>query len=137
MRTTRPKNDAAARNGIIKAPTGMAGLDEITGGGLPQGRPTLVCGGPGCGKTLFAMEFLVRGAAEFGEPGLFVAFEEAIPELIQNAASLGFDLPALVDQKKLALDHVHIDRSEIEEAGEYNLEGLFVRLGYAIGAIGA
>jgi circadian clock protein KaiC len=137
MPTTRQKNEAAGRNRIIKAPTGMAGLDEITGGGLPQGRPTLVCGGPGCGKTLFAMEFLVRGAAEFGEPGLFVAFEEAIPELIQNAASLGFDLPALVDQKKLALDHVHIDRSEIEEAGEYNLEGLFVRLGYAIDAIGA
>src|SRR5436305_13105720 len=112
MPTTRNETEAtAARNRIAKAPTGIAGLDEITGGGLPQGRPTLVCGGPGCGKTLFAMEFLVRGAAEFGEPGLFVAFEEAIPELIQNAASLGFDLPALVDQKKLALDHVHIDRS--------------------------
>src|SRR3954452_1533354 len=137
MRTTRKQKEAATPARIAKAPSGIAGLDEITGGGLPQARLTLVCGGPGCGKTLFATEFLVRGATQYGEPGLLIAFEESIPELVLNAASLGFDLPALVEQKKLALDHVHVDRSEIEETGEYDLEGLFVRLGYAIDAIGA
>ena len=125
------------RAGLPKCPTGIQGLDEITGGGLPRGRPTLVCGGPGCGKTLFAAEFLVRGATQFGEPGVFMAFEETDAELKSNVASLGFDLEGLVRRKKIVLDHVHIERSEIQETGEYDLEGLFVRLNYAIESIGA
>lgn len=122
---------------LPKAPTGIMGLDEITGGGLPRGRPTLVSGRAGCGKTLLAMEFLVRGATEFGEPGVFMAFEETAEELGQNVRSLGFDLEALADHKQLLIDHVHVDRSEIEETGEYDLEGLFIRLGHAIETIGA
>ena len=122
---------------LAKAPTGIQGFDEITGGGLPSGRPTLVCGGPGCGKTLFSVEFLVRGALQFDEPGVFMSFEETGEELAQNVASLGFDLNELQDEGKLALDHVQIERSEIEEAGEYDLEGLFIRLGFAIDSIGA
>jgi circadian clock protein KaiC len=122
---------------LKKSPTGIQGFDEITGGGLPEGRPTLVCGGAGCGKTLFAMEFLVRGTTQFNEPGVFMSFEETNEELIKNVASLGFDLEGLVKNKKIALDHVHIERSEIEETGEYDLEGLFIRLGYAIDTIGA
>ena len=96
-----------------KCPTGIQGLDEITGGGLPRGRPTLVCGGAGCGKTLLAAEFLVRGAVQFGEPGVFMAFEETEAELKANVASLGFDLAGLVRRKKIVLDYVHIERSEI------------------------
>jgi circadian clock protein KaiC len=111
-------------------------LDEITLGGLPKGRPTLVCGSAGCGKTLLGMEFLVRGA-RLGEPGVCISFEERVEDLIANVASLGFDLPRLIAEKKLRLDHVQLDPSQIEEAGEYDLEGLFVRLGYAIDAIGA
>jgi circadian clock protein KaiC len=122
---------------LPKCPSGIEGLDEITGGGLPQGRPTLICGTAGCGKTLFGMEFLVRGASEFGEPGVFMAFEETAEELAQNVRSLGFDLEELVAQKKLAIDYVRVERSEIEETGEYDLEGLFVRLGFAIDSIGA
>ncbi len=106
-------------------------------GGLPRGRPTLVCGSAGCGKTLMAMEFLVRGAAEYGEPGVFMSFEEGVGELTQNVRSLGFDLDDLVARNQLALDYVHVERSEIEETGEYDLDGLFIRLGYAIDAIGA
>jgi circadian clock protein KaiC len=122
--------------GLAKAPTGIKGLDEITAGGLPKGRPTLVCGSAGCGKTLLGMEFLVRGA-QLGEPGVCITFEERVEDLIANIASLGFDLPQLIAEKKLRLDHVQLDPSQIEEAGEYDLEGLFVRLGYAIDAIGA
>ena len=122
---------------LPKAPTGIPGMDEITGGGLPEGRPTLVCGAAGCGKTLFAMEFLVNGATEYGEPGVFVAFEENAEELSQNVASLGFDLKNLAKKKKLIIDNIQIERSEIAETGEYDLEGLFIRLGYAIDAIGA
>lgn len=122
---------------LQKCPTGIKGLDEITGGGFPKGRPTLVCGGTGCGKTLLAMEFLVRGAMEFNEPGVFVSFEEKEDELTKNFASLGFDLNDLSARKKLLMDHVHIEKSEIEESGEYDLEGLFIRLGYAIDSIGA
>jgi len=122
---------------LPKTPTGIKGLDEITGGGLPKGRPTLVCGNAGCGKTLFALEFLVRGAVEYNEPGVFMAFEETEDELTTNVASLGFDLAKLTAQKMILLDHVHIERSEIEETGEYNLEGLFIRLNYAIDSIGA
>ncbi|MBI5383421.1 MAG: circadian clock protein KaiC [Verrucomicrobia bacterium] len=122
---------------LAKCPTGIRGLDEITEGGLPQGRPTLICGAASCGKTLLAMEFIVRGAREFNEPGVFMAFEETGKELADNVASLGFDLPALIRQKKVAVDHVRVERSEIEETGEFDLEGLFVRLGSAIGGIGA
>src|SRR5262245_346248 len=126
-----------AERDLPKAPTGIEGLDEITGGGLPRGRPTLVCGSAGCGKTLLAMEFLVRGAAQFGEPGVFMAFEETAEELAQNVRSLGFDLDDLVAQNKVLVDHVHVERSEIEETGESALEGLFIRLGYAIDTVGA
>lgn len=122
---------------LSKSPTGIKGLDEITGGGLPQGRPTLVCGGTGCGKTLLAMEFLIRGATEYNEPGVYISFEEKIEELTKNFSSLGFDLNALAAAKKIALDYIHIERSEIEETGEYDLEGLFIRLGHAIDSIGA
>ncbi|HSD53839.1 MAG TPA: circadian clock protein KaiC [Burkholderiales bacterium] len=122
---------------LSKAPTGIQGLDEVTGGGLPRGRPTLVCGSAGCGKTLLAMEFLARGATELGEPGVFVSFEERAEELAQNVRSLGFDLDALAAEKKLLVDYVHVERSEIEETGEYDLEGLFIRLGHAIDSIGA
>jgi len=122
---------------LPKCPTGIQGLDEITGGGLPRGRPTLVCGGAGCGKTLFAAEILVRGAEQFGEPGVFMSFEETEAELKINVASLGFDLAGLVRRKKILLEHVHIERSEIHETGDYDLEGLFVRLNLAIESIGA
>ena len=122
---------------LPKSPTGILGFDEITLGGLPAGRPTLVCGGAGCGKTLFGIEFLVRGATQFNEPGVFMSFEETNEELTMNVASLGFDLNDLIKKKKIALDHVHIERSEIEETGEYDLEALFIRLGYAIDSIGA
>ncbi|MGZ4732446.1 MAG: circadian clock protein KaiC [Terriglobales bacterium] len=127
----------APKNGIAKCPTGIRGLDQITNGGLPQGRPTLVCGTAGCGKTVLAMEFLVRGATEFNEPGVFMAFEETDKELSQNVASMGFNLPALCARKKLFLDYVRVERSEIEETGEYDLEGLFIRLENAINAVGA
>ncbi|MGZ4990948.1 MAG: circadian clock protein KaiC [Methylobacter sp.] len=122
---------------LLKSPTGIQGLDEITGGGLPTGRPTLVSGGAGSGKTMLSIEFLVRGAMQFDEPGVFMMFEESAAELTANVRSLGFDLDRLVSEKKLVLDYVHIERSEIEETGEYDLEGLFIRLGYAIDTIGA
>ena len=122
---------------LPKCPTGIQGLDEITGGGLPRGRPTLVCGGAGCGKTLLAAEFLVRGAVQFGEAGVLMAFEETEKELTANVASLGFDLGGLVRRKKIVVDYVHIERSEVQASGEYDLEGLFVRLGHAIDSIGA
>ena len=126
-----------AKSGIPKCPTGIVGLDEITGGGLPTGRPTLLCGNAGCGKTVLAMEFLVRGANEFNEPGVFVAFEETDKDLSQNVASMGFNLPALCARKKLFLDYVRVERSEIQESGDYDLEGLFIRLGNAIDSVGA
>jgi len=135
---TRPEIDRPHREGSLpKAATGIQGLDEITGGGLPRGRPTLVCGSAGCGKTLLAMEFLVRGAAELDEPGVFMAFEETAEELAQNVRSLGFDLDDLAARNRLVVDYVHVERSEIEETGEYDLEGLFIRLGHAIDSIGA
>lgn len=122
---------------LAKTPTGIAGLDEVTNGGLPKGRPSLICGEAGSGKTLFSLEFIVRGALEFNEPGVFIAFEEKADELAANVVSLGFDLEKLQADKLLKIDHVHIDRSEIDETGEYNLDGLFIRLGYAIDSIGA
>src|SRR5215468_5281762 len=97
---------------LPKAPTGIQGLDEITEGGLPRGRPTLICGSAGCGKTLLSMEFLVRGATEFGEPGVFVTFEETSEELAQNVRSLGVDVARLAAQKKLMIDFVRVERSE-------------------------
>jgi len=135
--TKQSKKAKPAVECLQKCPTGIKGLDEITGGGLPQGRPTLVCGGTGCGKTLLAMEFLVRGAMEYDEPGVYMSFEEKSEELVENFVSLGFDLNDLVVRNKLALDYVHIEKSEIEETGNYDLEGLFIRLGYAIDTLGA
>lgn len=128
---------AGAMQPLPKAPTGIDGFDTITLGGLPQGRPTLVCGGAGCGKTLFAMTFLVNGARQFGEAGVLMSFEEGAEDLAANVASLGYDVPGLIAKKRLLIDHVRVERSEIEEAGEYDLEGLFVRLGHAIDTVGA
>jgi len=136
VKINRPKSISAAAR-LPKCPTGIHGLDEITSGGLPRGRPTLVCGGAGCGKTLLAVEFLVRGAVQFDEPGVFMSFEETDAELTSNVASLGFDLADLVQRHKIVLDYVYIERSEITETGEYDLEGLFVRLNHAIDSIGA
>jgi circadian clock protein KaiC len=132
----KPKAQTAHPS-LPKAPTGIQGLDEITSGGFPRGRPTLICGSAGAGKTLLAMEFLVRGAVEYGEPGVFMAFEETAAELAQNVRSLGFDLGQLAKEKKLLVDFVRIDRSEIDETGDYDLEGLFIRLAAAIDSIGA
>jgi circadian clock protein KaiC len=123
---------SAGLGGLAKAPTGIVGLDEITGGGLPRGRPTLVCGSAGCGKTILATEFLVRGAMQYGEPGVFMAFEETAEDLRENVRSLGFDLEQLVAKRHLSIDHVSVQRSEIEETGEYNLDGLFIRLAQAV-----
>ncbi len=123
--------------GITKSPTGITGLDQVTGGGLPAGRITLLVGGPGCGKTLLAMEFLVRGVTDYGEPGVFIAFEETEQELRENVATLGFDLDHLIEEGGMHIDHVSIDRSEFEETGEFDLEGLFIRLGYAIDKVSA
>jgi circadian clock protein KaiC len=136
MSKTPPKNSQENRS-LPKAPTGIQGLDEITGGGFPRGRPTLVCGSAGAGKTLLAMEFLVRGATEYNEPGVFMAFEETAAELTQNVRSLGFDLDELAKEKKLIIDYVRIERNEIDETGDYDLEGLFIRLAAAIDAVGA
>lgn len=132
----RPSHPVPRRD-LPKAPSGITGLDEITRGGLPRGRGTLVCGGPGSGKTLTAMEFLVRGATEYGEPGIFIAFEETAEELAANVASLGFDVERLEEENKLAIDHIQIRRSEIEETGDYDLEGLFVRLQLTIDTVNA
>jgi len=122
---------------IAKVSTGIEGLDEVTSGGFPRGRPVLICGSAGCGKTLFGIQFLVKGIVESDEPGVFVSFEETSIDLTNNVASLGFDLDKLTSEGKLRIDHVQIERSEIEETGEYDLEGLFIRLNYAIDAIGA
>jgi circadian clock protein KaiC len=132
-----PSRAKTTRGTLAKAPTGISGLDEITLGGLPRGRPTLICGSAGCGKTLFGMEFLLRGALDFNEPGVFMAFEESEKDLSENVRSLGFDLDKLVAQNRIAVDYVHVERSEIQETGEYDLEGLFLRLGMAIDSVGA
>jgi circadian clock protein KaiC len=131
------RSRASARKALPKAPTGISGFDAITGGGLPAGRPTLICGGPGCGKTLFAVTFLANGISLYDQPGVLVTFEERISEVADNVVSLGFDLNRLVEEGKLFIDYVHVDSSEIEETGEYDLEGLFVRLGHAIDKVGA
>ena len=131
------KNITPSKKTLPKTATGIAGFDEITQGGLPAGRPSLVCGEAGSGKTLFSIEFIVKGITLFNEPGVFIAFEEKAEELSMNVASLGFDLKKLMVENKLRIDYVHIDRSEIAETGEYDLDGLFVRLSHAIDAIGA
>jgi len=131
------KNLKFQRKTLQKSSTSIQGFDEITGGGLPKGRPTLVCGGAGCGKTLFAMEFLVRGATLYDDPGVYISFEETEKELTANVSSLGFDLTGLIKRKKIWLEHVHVERGEIEESGEYDLKGLFVRIHNAIESIGA
>ncbi len=128
---------AAEAPALAKCPSGITGFDDITAGGLPRGRTALVCGAAGCGKTLFSMQFLVRGALDYGEPGVFIAFEETEDDLVKNVASLGFDLKDLERKKLLAVDHVRIERSEIQESGEYDLEGLFLRLDLAIQSVGA
>jgi circadian clock protein KaiC len=137
MSKSRERKTITPYSTLPKTPTGITGLDEITGGGLPKGRPTLLCGEAGSGKSLMSIEFIVRGALEFNEPGVFMAFEEQADELAMNVASLGFDLNKLQAEKKIKIDHVHIERSEIEETGEYDLDGLFIRLGHAIDSIGA
>lgn len=137
---TRPKSPAPRNKGlpvVTKAPTGIPGFDEVTYGGLPRGRPTLVCGAAGCGKTLLGLQFLIKGALDYGEHGVFLAFEEREQDLIQNVASLGFDLAAMVEKKQIALDHIRVERAEIEENGEYDLEGLFLRLEYALSSVNA
>ncbi len=136
-RMTKAPEIAAATATLPKTPTGIGGFDDITFGGLPMGRPSLICGAAGCGKTLFAITFLVNGATLYDEPGVFVSFEERAEDLAANVASLGYDLDDLVGRGKLAIDHVRVERSEIEESGEYDLEGLFIRLGYAIDSVGA
>jgi circadian clock protein KaiC len=136
--TAQKKNASQPSSETLpKAPTGIQGLDEITGGGLPRGRPTLVTGGAGAGKTLFGLEFLVRGATQYNEPGVFMSFEESIPDLTRNVASLGFDLDSLLADKKLFVDHVSLTRSESGETGEYNLDGLFIRIADAVRRVGA
>ncbi len=137
MAQSRQKKSSSAPAGLRKTPSGIRGLDEITLGGLPVGRPTLVCGSAGAGKTMLALEFLLRGATEFGEPGVCMMFEETAEELATNMRSLGFDLDLLQAQQKIAVDYVHIERSEIHETGEYDLEALFIRLGHAVDSIGA
>jgi circadian clock protein KaiC len=122
---------------LAKSPTGISGLDEITGGGLPKGRPTLVCGGAGCGKSMLGVEFLVRGATQFNEPGVLMTFEELPEDVAKNARSLGFNIDSLIARKELFVDYVRVERNEIQETGEYDLEGIFVRLNYAIESIGA
>ena len=134
MPRVKPK---AVRTSLAKAPTGIQGLDEVTGGGLPKGRVTLVCGSAGCGKSLLAMEFLVHGAVRYGEPGVCMDFEETEEKLRANVASLGFDLRELAKRKKLLVDYVAVERHEIAESGDYNLDGLFIRLGHAVKAIKA
>src|ERR1700677_4883509 len=134
QRNAPAHHDIAA---LEKTPTGILGLDQISGGGLPTGRTTIVCGGPGCGKTMLGLEFLVRGATEFNEPGVLIAFEETPEEMARNVASLGFDLKDLARRKKLSLDFVYLEPSEIQETGEYDLEGLFIRLQHAVDSVGA
>jgi circadian clock protein KaiC len=122
---------------LTKCPTGIHGLDTITGGGLPSGRPTLICGSSGSGKTLFGMEFLIRGIQQYGENGVFVSFEERPRDLAENVASLGYNLPGMIADKTFMIDQISIDRGEITETGEFDLEGLFIRLAFAIDAVGA
>lgn len=124
-------------SGIEKAPTGIKGFDQLTLGGLPRGRSTLLCGAAGCGKTLFAMTFLVEGALRHDEAGVIVSFEERSADLAANVASLGYDVPALVDQNKILIDHIELRSSETDETPDYDLEGLFIRLDVLIRKVNA
>src|SRR5688572_1853599 len=133
----KPKGRSAKGPALEKTQTGIDGLDEITEGGLPKGRPTLLCGSTGCGKTLMAVQFIYKGILDYNEPGVIMTFEESIEDLSKNVKSLGVDLKKLIADKMLRVDHVKVERSEIEETGEYDLEGLFIRLGHAIDSIGA
>ena len=137
MRKIKPSKPQDEKFTFPKTPTGVEGLDEITEGGLPKGRPTLICGGAGCGKTLLSMQFLIKGITEFEEHGVFMSFEEPSKDLSLNVKSLGFDLEKLKKEKKLVVDYVRVERSEIEETGEYDLEGLFIRLNHAIDSVNA
>lgn len=137
MRKSNNKTKQTASFQFPKTQTGVEGLDEITEGGFPKGRPTLICGGAGCGKTLLSMQFIIKGITEFNEPGVFMSFEEPSKDLSLNVQSLGFDLEKLKAEKKLVVDHVRVERSEIEEAGEYDLDGLFIRLAHAIDTVKA
>lgn len=137
MGSAQPDSSKREATLLPKTPTGISGLDDLTLGGLPTGRPTLLCGSAGCGKTLFALTFLVNGARAYGEHGVFMSFEERAQDLSANVTSLGYDLEGLVEAGKIVVDHVRVERAEIEESGEYDLEGLFVRLGHAIDSIGA
>ena len=137
MSTARTSNDNSKKMPLPKTCSGVDGLDEILEGGFPKGRPVLVCGSAGCGKSLFGLQFLVKGALDHNETGVLMTFEETAKDVTENVKSLGFDLEKLVAEKKIRIDHVRIERSEIEETGEYDLEGLFVRLNYAIDTIGA
>ena len=136
LRTEQKRRPVAAVLPILKkVATGIAGFDEVTHGGLPLGRTSLVCGAAGCGKTLFGMQFLIRGALDFNEPGAFVAFEESEDDLAKNVASLGFDLNDLQQRKLLSIDHIRVERQEIEENGEYDLEGMFIRLALPLDSV--
>ncbi|WP_428395562.1 circadian clock protein KaiC [Lichenicoccus sp.] len=137
MDAARPSPPDRSPAHLAKTPTGISGLDDLTLGGLPSGRPTLLCGAAGCGKTLFALSFLVNGVTEYNEPGVFMSFEERTRDLAANVGSLGYDLDGLIAARRIVVDYVRIERSEIEESGEYDLEGLFVRLGHAIDTVGA
>src|SRR3954471_14944088 len=134
-RNIRPERESAIRQALPKAPTGITGFDDVTGGGLPRGRPTLVAGGPGCGKTLFGLEFLMNGAVQFDEPGVFVTFEETPKDLELNVRSLGYDLARLVKTRRIAIEYIRVERAEIEETGEYDLEALFIRLDDALRSV--
>jgi circadian clock protein KaiC len=136
-KTRNSSHSSLAERVLEKVPTGISGLDQVTRGGFPKGRNTLICGGPGSGKTLFGLEFLLHGASQFNEGGVCIAFEETANEIVTNMASLGHDISALVHQKKLAIDYVHVDRKQIEETGEYDLEALFIRLRHAIDQVKA
>ncbi len=133
----RAKSPSLESLRLEKAPSGIKGLDEITEGGLPRGRTTILCGGPGCGKTMLGIEFLVHGAVRFGEPGVLMAFEESAEDIAKNVASLGFNLPDLVAQKKLLIDYIALEPRDIQETGDYDLEGLFIRLQNAVAKVGA
>jgi circadian clock protein KaiC len=132
-----PKKLITPNKTLKKCQTGIDGLDDITEGGLPEGRPTLICGSAGCGKTLMGIQFIYKGISEFNEPGVIMTFEEPLEDLAKNVNSLGIDLKGLIDKKLLRVDHVKVERSEIEETGEFDLEGLFIRLEHAIDSIGA
>jgi circadian clock protein KaiC len=135
--TADPNAEGILGHSVKKALTGIKGLDEITGGGLPQNRPTLVCGGPGCGKTLLSMEFIVNGITHFGENGVYITFDESLKDLMENVASIGFDIKGMIEQHSLAVTEIVLPSQNVVEAGDYDLNGLFARIGYAIDTVKA